>query len=257
MEGVPKINKNPEAALEQLTQMREQIKKLRKEAYEDYLTGLENRRAYEETLKKFLEENYRDELDEFLKKLDGNEEEIETHRSPEKLGKGSVLVLDIDKFSEFNNEHGHKVGDVVLQKFAETVRGTLNRKKDLAFRFGGEEFVVLCPDTDEVGARILADRIRTAVENLKIDVKGKNEPLGVTVSIGVAQIIEPEIVEGEHAEYSESRLKETSREDVAIATGNADVALYAAKAEGRNQVRTYADMLEGLAYTDEDLDNDS
>ncbi len=129
----------------------------------------------------------------------------------------SVLLLDVDFFKAYNDTYGHQGGDEALKTVALTVAGALQRSTDIAARWGGEEFVVLLPDTDLLGAIAVAEYIRTSVESLKIAHSGSS--IGIlTVSAGVAaaypsrnQAPEPLIAE-------------------------ADANLYEAKHKGRNRV---------------------
>jgi len=95
----------------------------------------------------------------------------------------SIVMLDIDHFRAINEKHGHKVGDEVLQKFADVMRSAL-RKEDMVVRYGGEEFVVLLPEVPGPGAVVVAGRIRRAVAGTPIEAGGQSFP--VTVSLGVA-----------------------------------------------------------------------
>ncbi len=95
----------------------------------------------------------------------------------------SVVMLDIDHFRSINDKHGNRVGDEVLQSFADVVRSAL-RKEDLLVRYGGEEFVVLLPEVPGPGAVVVAGRIRRSVAGAEIAVGIETFPL--TVSIGVA-----------------------------------------------------------------------
>ncbi|SCG80610.1 diguanylate cyclase (GGDEF) domain-containing protein [Micromonospora echinaurantiaca] len=100
----------------------------------------------------------------------------------------SVLALDLDRFKQVNDTYGHPAGDAVLAEFARRVRGEI-REVDLAFRQGGEEFVVLLPETDARGAAIVADRLGAAIRDTPIAVHGHGGTpvtLVVTVSIGIA-----------------------------------------------------------------------
>ncbi|MEB2343434.1 MAG: diguanylate cyclase [Deltaproteobacteria bacterium] len=127
----------------------------------------------------------------------------------------AVLLLDLDHFKRVNDTHGHRVGDAVLQVVADTLRATL-RSTDVAGRYGGEEFLVVLPQTERAGAVALAERVRAAIEETAIDVGGP-APVSVTVSIGVAALDE--------RTGSAEQLVE-----------RADGALYAAKDAGRNRV---------------------
>ncbi|WP_188116159.1 GGDEF domain-containing protein [Salinispora cortesiana] len=131
----------------------------------------------------------------------------------------SVLALDLDRFKHVNDTHGHAAGDRVLIEFARRIRGEI-REVDLAFRLGGEEFVVLLPETDAVGAFTVAERLGAAVRDTPIAVGGLAAPVlvPVTVSIGVA-------VHPDHGGTGQEVLNA------------ADKALYAAKASGRDTCR--------------------
>jgi diguanylate cyclase (GGDEF)-like protein len=128
-----------------------------------------------------------------------------------------VLVLDLDHFKGVNDRFGHRAGDAVLVEFARRIRGIV-REVDRTFRQGGEEFVILLPETDMAGSITAARRIRDAVRARPFRVAGVGLHISVTVSIGVA-------VFPTHALIGV---------DVLHA---ADQALYAAKASGRD---TYA-----------------
>ena len=128
----------------------------------------------------------------------------------------AALLIDIDHFKRINDTFGHDVGDEVLREFA--VRLATNvRAIDLACRLGGEEFVVIMPDTDLQAAHRVAERLRLHVSGAPFRVQGAPEPLAVTVSIGVAATIG----EGDHPDALIKR---------------ADAAVYDAKRSGRNQV---------------------
>ncbi|EEP73176.1 LOW QUALITY PROTEIN: diguanylate cyclase with GAF sensor, partial [Micromonospora sp. ATCC 39149] len=130
----------------------------------------------------------------------------------------SVLALDLDRFKEVNDTWGHAAGDAVLAEFARRVRGEI-REVDLAFRQGGEEFVVLLPETDARGAAIVAERLNAATRDAPIPVGTHGGVrIGVTVSVGIA-------VYPDHASTGQQVLDA------------ADDALYAAKAAGRDTWR--------------------
>nr|WP_199714794.1 diguanylate cyclase [Micromonospora radicis] len=135
----------------------------------------------------------------------------------------SVLVLDLDRFKTVNDTYGHAAGDTVLAEFARRVRGEI-REVDLAFRQGGEEFVVLLPETDARGAAIVAERLGAAIRGAPVAVVGHADgqvSIPVTVSIGIA-------VYPDHAGSGPGVLEA------------ADGALYAAKAAGRDTWRLAA-----------------
>ncbi|WP_435204026.1 diguanylate cyclase [Micromonospora sp. bgisy143] len=129
----------------------------------------------------------------------------------------SVLALDLDRFKDVNDTYGHAAGDTVLAEFARRVRGEI-REVDLAFRQGGEEFVLLLPETDARGAAIVAERLGAAVRETPIAVEAYPGPVVVTVSVGIA-------VYPDHGS--------TGREVLEAA----DDALYVAKAAGRDTYR--------------------
>ncbi len=127
----------------------------------------------------------------------------------------ALMILDIDHFKAVNDTYGHDIGDAVLREFAARLRRNI-RGVDLGCRFGGEEFVVLMPDTDFTQADIVAERVRQAIAEKEFEV-GTPRPLSITVSVGVS-------------------LNETLSDTPEGMVKRADVALYRAKREGRNRV---------------------
>jgi diguanylate cyclase (GGDEF)-like protein len=130
----------------------------------------------------------------------------------------SVLMLDLDRFKEVNDTRGHAAGDAVLKAVAACLHGNL-RRADILGRHGGEEFVVLLPETDAAGAVEVAERIRSRVEGLPIGLEDGNA--SVTVSIGVSALSP-----GEEIPF-DALLR------------RADEAMYHAKRAGRNRVVTW------------------
>jgi two-component system, cell cycle response regulator len=128
----------------------------------------------------------------------------------------SVLITDIDRFKQVNDTYGHDGGDEVLREFANRVRSTI-RGADLACRYGGEEFVVVMPDTSPEVAAAVAERLRAAVESAPFILKRSSEALNVTASFGIA-----------------SRIGAVLTPDQLMK--QADLALYEAKNTGRNRV---------------------
>jgi diguanylate cyclase (GGDEF)-like protein len=100
----------------------------------------------------------------------------------------SFLVLDVDYFKGFNDRYGHASGDVALRRIANSIVESLHRELDVAARFGGEEFVVLLPETGAVAAQHVAERIRRGVEGMQITHGASKVYQAVTVSIGVAYV---------------------------------------------------------------------
>ncbi len=128
----------------------------------------------------------------------------------------SVLITDIDRFKQVNDTHGHDAGDEVLKEFANRIRSTV-RGADLACRYGGEEFVIIMPDTSPEVAAAVAERLRASVETSGFTLKSTGEELKVTASFGIA-----------------SRLSSVLTPDQLMK--QADLALYEAKNTGRNRV---------------------
>jgi diguanylate cyclase (GGDEF)-like protein len=128
------------------------------------------------------------------------------------------LMLDIDFFKQYNDTYGHLQGDVALQTVAKVLKSSLQRPGDYPFRLGGEEFGVIITDTDCMNARAMGEKIRTNIEDLKIEHKGSKVSAILTVSIGGVCII-PTSPLGDEALIH-----------------TADTNLYAAKERGRNQV---------------------
>jgi len=146
-----------------------------------------------------------------------NRIEMEWNRAIRDAKPLSIFILDVDKFKNYNDTFGHQQGDVALQTVAKTMKNTIKRTTDFIARWGGEEFVVLLPDTDSAGAISVAELIRKEIENAIIpceDQKG----LKVTVSIGINTHI--------------PKLDSSVEEFISVA----DEALYKAKEAGRNRV---------------------
>lgn len=136
----------------------------------------------------------------------------------------SLLLLDIDFFKRVNDTYGHVVGDQVLQVVAATLKN-VSRNADRVGRYGGEEFMIVAPETNADQAMNLAERICSSIEAARFD----SEPeLTVSISIGIASYL------------FESKSAELSRLELGDLIGQADKALYDAKNNGRNQARLYA-----------------
>jgi diguanylate cyclase (GGDEF)-like protein len=132
-----------------------------------------------------------------------------------------LIMIDVDCFKQYNDIYGHSAGDECLQAIGRTIAGLASRRPgDLAARYGGEELAVLLPNTDVVGAVVLAERIRSAVRDLQIVHAGTTDGF-VTLSAGV-DAFRPVPGTGQPKELIQA----------------ADKALYAAKTGGRNRVCT-------------------
>lgn len=130
----------------------------------------------------------------------------------------SLAIIDLDRFKEVNDHHGHLAGDQVLRAVAAALRRVVRSGETLA-RVGGEEFALLLPRTDESEAERVAERVRAAIESASVRVPGLGQPLSVTASVGVASSTGLQNGDGRAALYRA-----------------ADQALHVAKAHGRNRV---------------------
>ncbi|HEY0033421.1 MAG TPA: PleD family two-component system response regulator [Devosia sp.] len=172
-------------------ELRQSVNNTMAMAVTDDMTGLYNRRYFDRH------------LGVMLGKAQGQERDM------------ALMILDIDHFKSVNDNYGHDVGDTVLKEFAARLKRNI-RGVDLACRFGGEEFVVLMPDTDYRQAEAIAERVRQSISERSFDI-GAQRQLSVTVSAGVT-------LNEARSDTPESLIK------------RADVALYRAKREGRNRV---------------------
>jgi two-component system cell cycle response regulator len=171
--------------------LRNQLRESVEMSITDPLTGLHNRRYMERHLKTLMTDALR------------------TNRTL------SILVADIDHFKRVNDTYGHDAGDLVLKEFADRFR-RYTRGLDLACRLGGEEFLIIMPDTDKVRAAQIAERVRESVAGTPFRIADGSE-ITVTVSVGLASL---------------DGAQDTSE----VLFKRADSALYAAKRRGRNQV---------------------
>jgi two-component system cell cycle response regulator len=128
----------------------------------------------------------------------------------------SVLVLDVDYFKSVNDSFGHDAGDDVLREFADRLKASI-RGIDLACRYGGEEFVVVMPDTDLGIAAMVAERIRRRMASEPFPIEGGKRTIEVTISVGIAA-------------------RMGAKDTAALMLKRADEALYRAKRDGRNRV---------------------
>jgi len=156
----------------------------------DPLTGAYNRRHFMES---------------------GNNELLRSNRYKHPF---TVLMLDIDHFKAVNDTHGHQIGDDALKETVRVIEDTL-RGEDTLGRIGGEEFAVLLPETDVARAGLLAERIRIAISEIKIETL--TEPLTFTMSIGMTEV----------------RAGDTTMDEL---LKRADEGLYQAKEQGRDRV---------------------
>ena len=182
------------ARVEMHLEMRRKCALLEEYAFIDALTGIPNRRHFDDLLDKEWKRAMR----------------ADRHMS--------LLLIDIDKFKEYNDTYGHGSGDTALRKVAHALEDALRRAGDTVARYGGEEFAAVLPYTDAEKAREAADQIMQAVKALEIEHKSSPVAPHLTLSIGVAT------ANPNKAATPASLLEE------------ADKALYKAKHQGRNRI---------------------
>ncbi|HJP18888.1 MAG TPA: GGDEF domain-containing protein [Nitrospinota bacterium] len=197
---VHKMQKNIAAQQKEIDDLKTSKAELEKLLTIDELTEISSRRSYEE-------------------RFDLEIKRMKRNKSPLYL-----LISDIDDFKRINDIYGHKTGDAILKAVAQALKSSI-RGIDFIARWGGEEFVVLCPETNEKGAVNVAEKLRKTVEtheftaNYKVSGEEnvvKKERIHITISVGVV-----EVEEGE---------------DVGTAFNKADKAMYEAKEKGKNKV---------------------
>ena len=175
-----------------MKEMQRDLEQVRKEALTDSLTNLANRKAFDAEIRRVAKEM--DELGQTF----------------------SLIMLDIDYFKSFNDNYGHQVGDQVLRLVARTLIDGV-KGRDMASRFGGEEFALILPETNTQGALKVADSLRRAVAGKEVINRNTGDKLGrITLSGGAAQYL--------------------PGEDIDDLIERADAALYTAKHNGRNQI---------------------
>ncbi|TDK68508.1 sensor domain-containing diguanylate cyclase [Sapientia aquatica] len=183
------------ASIKREKMLRDHSETHKKDATTDPLTGIYNRR--------FFDSHYK----------------IEMNQAMRQKTTLSLLMLDIDFFKNYNDHYGHPAGDAAIIAVATCIRTTMKRSSDMVARYGGEEFIVLLPNSTPAAAQMLAENIRSAVEDLKIPHLNSLIAKHMTVSIGVSSFLPGMVV------------------DATTFLKNTDLALYAAKQKGRNQVQ--------------------
>jgi diguanylate cyclase (GGDEF)-like protein len=175
-----------------LTELADKNKQLEQQSTRDALTGVRNRAFFDQKLS------------------------AEIKRSRRERSTLGLLMIDIDHFKAINDNHGHLVGDLVIKEVANCLQQELKRSTDHLCRYGGEEFAIILPNTDNEGARVLAEQVRLCLANQRIQYEDLE--LSVTVSIGCYAAVAE--INSNSADYIQA----------------ADTALYQAKHEGRNKV---------------------
>jgi diguanylate cyclase (GGDEF)-like protein len=176
-----------------LKKTRQDLEIKTKQAHLDGLTQLYNRAFFEEAFPRYIDSCRKD-------------------KSPL-----SIILIDIDYFKRFNDEYGHQVGDLVLITVANLIKSTI-RKEDIPIRFGGDELIILLPQTESDVAQQTAERLRTQImeEKIRHQVNDDEKMLNVTLSIGITQF---------HDDDSQDEF-----------FNRGDAALYRAKNRGRNRI---------------------
>jgi diguanylate cyclase (GGDEF)-like protein/PAS domain S-box-containing protein len=183
----------------------------------DGLTGIANRRRFDEVLEQEWSRAAREELP------------------------LTLLMLDVDRFKLFNDRYGHQDGDSCLAAVAKAIAACAERPADLVARYGGEEFVILLPDTDADGAAILAEQVRRAIASLELPHADNTTHGGiVTASIGSATLVPSARRDAASGVLAGS----------AALVAAADRMLYVAKRSGRNRVETEIALLQSALWWD-------
>ena len=187
-----KLNEQLMESNQEINALHHELEEARRDAYTDALTGLYNRKALNNKLDHLLELQI------------------------DRITPLSILMLDIDHFKQFNDTYGHLIGDEVICRVAETLKRH-SSENNIAARFGGEEFILVMPNTDIDEAIDLAKSINESVAQINLIRRRSRERLpGITISVGAASMQEGE-----------------ERDDL---LERADLALYQAKRSGRNRV---------------------
>ncbi len=187
------LQKKLEESKKEAETLRQNLERITEEANRDALTGLYNRKVFDRSLEEMAKVSNED------------------NRT------FSLLMLDIDYFKDFNDKHGHQVGDEVLRIVGRELMNTV-KGSDIVTRYGGEEFSVLLPNTNLTGAMTVAENLRRTIASKELKRRGTDENYGaLTVSIGAAQF-------RAGSDSANSILK------------RADKALYTSKQKGRNRV---------------------
>ncbi len=193
---------------------------LRRLARVDALTGIANRRVFEETLER---------------------EWLHSHRMGQPIG---LLMLDVDNFKRFNDRYGHPAGDACLTRVAQALQATCQRRTDLVARYGGEEFAILLPFTAVEGGLRQARQVLEAVRGLQIPHADSPTAAVVTISVGVG-VCDPRELGGGALQLA----GEAPPAERLIQC--ADAALYAAKEAGRDRLHLLKDGVDFQADLEE------
>ena len=195
IDGNTALKNNIHTTICELDTLKLELKNLREEAKTDMLTGLLNRRGFDDAIAPPMAE------------------------AQEEIAPLTLIIADIDRFKRINDNYGHLTGDNVLKLISKLLQKHI-KGKDIAGRFGGEEFIMALPETKLNGGFALAEQIRSSLEKMTWQSKSSGKDMGtITISLGVAQFI--------------------PGEDLDALIARADKALYAAKENGRNRTGTH------------------
>ena len=195
IDGNTDLKNNIHTTICELDALKLELKNLREEAKTDMLTGLLNRRGFEDAIAPPMAE------------------------AQEEIAPLTLIIADIDRFKRINDNYGHLTGDNVLKLISKLLQKHI-KGKDIAGRFGGEEFIMVLPETKLDGGFALAEQIRASLEKMTWQSKSSGKDMGtITISLGVAQFM--------------------PGEDLDALIARADKALYAAKENGRNRTGTH------------------
>jgi diguanylate cyclase len=196
-ESGKKLSQKLEESTNEIATLKKDLEQVTVESQRDFLTGAFNRKTFEK---------YADEQLAAAKQVGGAV---------------CLLMIDIDHFKRFNDRYGHLIGDEVLKTVAKTLINSL-KGQDMVARFGGEEFVVILPQTPIEGAKKIAEMVRTTIATKELKRKDTGESYGaITVSMGIS-LFKPEV------------------DNLLTMIKRADEALYESKKNGRNRVTVEA-----------------
>ena len=189
-------------------------------ASQDYWRAIDNQALLEERAKQLEKLSTTDQLTQLNNRAYFDRRYAEEWKRCQRLGSAlSLLILDLDHFKVLNDSYGHVFGDLCLQKVGEALQATRHREPDVIARYGGEEFVILLPDIDEAFVEAIAERFRLAITAIELDYE--SHPVALSCSIGGSSV------------YPGRALSED------LLLKQADIALYRAKDNGRNQFQLY------------------
>lgn len=189
------LEKHLDQSAKIMTELKRDLEQVRREAMTDGLTGLTNRKSFDEKIKQISEQS-------------AKENKIYT-----------LLLLDIDHFKAFNDNYGHQVGDQVLRLVAKTLTDGV-KGRDTAARYGGEEFAIILPETGVQAGKMVAENLRKAIAAKEVINRTTGENMGkITISIGVAEYLNGETISDliDRADAALYTAKHNGRNQVATA----------------------------------------